>query len=201
MMEGLPPDDPRFKSLAIISQEVERMAKQVSNLLVFSRRSQPQISTLDLCEELANSLDFVHYHMRSRRVNIVKDFATDLSTVHADREQLRQVFLNLLTNASDAMPDGGTLLLRAQPGLLSNGGEAVVLEFSDTGIGIEPELLPKLFESFFTTKPEGKGTGLGLPICRRIIEQHRGTIVVESAVGKGTTVRISLPISERGVPT
>jgi len=193
-------NDPTRLAVDVIAREVERMATLVSNLLIFSRRSQPQISTVDLCDVLTNSLDFIHYHMRNQRINIVKEFVTCLPTVQADHQQLRQVFLNLLTNASDAMPEGGTLTVRVRPGLLAQGGAAVVVEFVDTGIGIEPEFLPKLFESFFTTKPEGKGTGLGLPICRRTIEQHRGTIVVESEVGNGTTVRITLPSTETGVP-
>lgn len=201
LAEQLAADDSRRLAVDVIAREVERMANLVSNLLLFSRRSQPQISTVDLCEELTNSLDFIHYHLRSRRINVVKEFATGLPTVQADRQQLRQVFLNLLTNASDAMPEGGTLTVRVRSGLLAHGGEAVVVEFSDTGIGIEAQFLPKLFESFFTTKPEGKGTGLGLPICRRTVEQHRGAIVVESEVGNGTTVRITLPITETGVPT
>jgi len=192
-------DDARRASLTVIIQEVERMANLVSNLLVFSRRSHPQISTVDLREELTSSLDFIHYHLRNRKINVFKEFAADLPTVQADRQQLRQVFLNLMTNASDAMSEGGTLTVRARRGVLGNGSAAVTMEFTDTGIGIEPEDMPKLWESFFTTKPEGKGTGLGLPICRRTVEEHRGTIEVESEVGVGTTVRIVLPGTEPGV--
>lgn len=185
-------NDPKREEVAIIAKEVERMASLVSNLLVFSRRSHPQISTVDLREELTNSLEFIHYYLRNRKITILKEFAENLPTIPADRQQLRQVFLNLLTNASDAMSNGGTLTVRAHRGLLE-GASAVILEFSDTGAGIEPEDMPKLWESFFTTKPEGKGTGLGLPICRRTIEEHRGTIEIESMVGQGTTVRITLP--------
>ena len=154
---------------------------------------------MDLREELTSSLDFIHYHLRNRKINVVKEFAADLPTVQADRQQLRQVFLNLMTNASDAMSEGGTLTVRARRGVLGNGSAAVTMEFTDTGIGIEPGDMPKLWESFFTTKPEGKGTGLGLPICRRTVEEHRGTIEVESEVGVGTTVRIVLPGTEPGV--
>lgn len=197
--DQLPANDPRHAAVDVIAQEVERMANLVSNLLVFSRRSHPQISTVDLREELSNSLDFVHYHLRNRKIKIVKEFDEALPTVQADRQQLRQVFLNLMTNASDAMVDGGTLTVRARRGELRNGASTVVMEFSDTGTGIEPENMPRLWESFFTTKPEGKGTGLGLSICRRTIEEHRGTIEIESKVGVGTTVRISLPATATGV--
>ena len=185
-------EDPKRRAIKVISQEVERMATLVSNLLQFSRRSHAQVSTLDLREELTNSLDFIHYHLRSHKITVIKDFAPELPTIQADRQQLRQVFLNLLTNASDAMPEGGTITVRAQPGLIEN-HPAVVIEFADTGTGIEDADVPKLWEPFFTTKPEGKGTGLGLPICRRTVEEHRGTISIESRRGGGTTVRILLP--------
>jgi len=112
----------------------------------------------------------------------------------ADRQQLRQVLLNLLTNASDAMPQGGTLTLRVTAGALDTGVPAVVIEFADTGMGIAPEHLSKVREAFFTTKPEGKGTGLGLSICRRIVQEYHGTFSLASAVGTGTTVRTALPI-------
>lgn len=189
-------DDPNRRAVEVIEQEVERMATLVSNLLLFSRRSHQQISTINIGEELQNSLEFINYHLRSRRINVATDFANELPSVQGDRQQLRQVFLNLLTNASDAMPEGGKLTVRARKHSLENGSAAVMIEFSDSGIGIQPEDLPKLWESFFTTKPEGKGTGLGLPICRRTVEEHRGTIDIESLPGKGTTVRIVLPATE-----
>ena len=170
------------------------MATLVGNLLQFSRRSHAQVSTLDVREELDSSLDLIHYHLRSRGVKVVKEFSEDVPHVLADRQQLRQVFLNLITNATDAMPEGGTLTLRAYQ--KSSGQDRfVVVEFADTGAGIEAENLTKIFEPFFTTKPEGKGTGLGLAICRRTIDEHRGTIDIESEPGIGTTIRISLPLT------
>jgi len=190
--------DPNRRSLLVIEKQVERMASLVSNLLLFSRRSHQQISTINIAAELQNSLEFMNYHLRSHAVKVVRDFGHDLPKVQADSQQLRQVFLNLLTNAGDAMPEGGTLTVRARRVVLENNTLALVIEFSDTGVGIEPEYLPKLWEPFFTTKPEGKGTGLGLPICRRTVEEHRGTIDIESLKGKGTTVRITLPAMETG---
>ena len=195
LMGELPPDDPRFHSVKIISQEVERMATLVGNLLKFSRRSQLEISTLDLREELADSLDFIEHYLRSNKVDVVRDFASELPSIPADRQQLRQVFLNLITNASDAMPRGGTLTVRAFSGVLG-AQPAVIVEFSDTGTGIKTGDLPKLWEPFFTTKPEGKGTGLGLAICRRTVEGHHGIIEIETGSGKGATVRITLPAPE-----
>ena len=188
--------DPNLRSLQVIEQEVERMATLVSNLLLFSRRSHQQVSTINILKELHNSLEFINYHLRSHKINVATDFANDLPTVQADTQHLREVFLNLLTNASDAMPDGGTLTVRAKRQALKTGAPAVMIEFSDRGVGVEPGDLPKLWEPFFTTKPEGKGTGLGLPICRRTVEEHGGTIDLESLPGIGTTVRIILPAIE-----
>jgi PAS domain S-box-containing protein len=197
LMEGLPPDDPRFISVQIISQEVERMASLVGNLLKFSRRSLPAISTLDMREELEHSLEFIEHYLSGHNVDVVRDFASELPDVHADRQQLRQVFLNLITNASDAMPRGGTLTIRAFSGVLG-GRSVVIVELSDTGTGVKSGDLPKLWEPFFTTKPEGKGTGLGLAICRRTVEEHHGIIDIETSPGKGATVRITLPAADTG---
>src|SRR5262249_27225746 len=98
-------------------------------------------------------------------------------------------------NASDAMSRGGTLTLRARPVATKNDEPGVLLEFSDTGAGIPPANLDKVMEPFFTTKEEGKGTGLGLAICRRIVQEHNGSIQISSEPGKGTTVRVLLPVA------
>jgi PAS domain S-box-containing protein len=190
------PEEKR-KPLEIIAQEVDRMATLVNDLLLFSRRSHRQISTVDVREEIANSVEFVHYHLRNRKIEVVRDFAESLPTILADRQQLRQLFLNLLTNASDAMPQGGKLTVRAAATDLDD-APAVAIDFVDTGEGIAAENLEKLWEPFFTTKPQGKGTGLGLAICRRICEEHGGAINIESQVGAGTTVRSVLPATASG---
>jgi PAS domain S-box-containing protein len=199
LLDQIAEGDPNRRSLLVIEQEVDRMATLVSNLLIFSRRSFKQITTLDICEELTHSLNFIQYHLRSHNIDVVNDCATVLPTVEADRQQLHQVFLNLITNASDAMPRGGTLTVRSREGANAAGHSAVVIEFIDTGTGVQTGDLPKLWEPFFTTKPEGKGTGLGLAICRRIVEEHRGTIEIETAPGKGATVRLTLPATEEGI--
>lgn len=193
LLSQLAGGDPQRRSLEIVEQEVERMGNLVGNLLQFSRRSHQQISTFDVREEITNTIEFIHYHLRSRHINVVCEFADGVPTVQADRQQLRQLFLNLLTNASDATPQGGRLTLRVAVAQMPNGARAVGIEFADTGVGIKAEDLSKIWEPFFTTKPEGKGTGLGLAICRRIVEEHRGTITIESEAGQGTTVRIVLP--------
>jgi PAS domain S-box-containing protein len=195
LLAQAPEDDPRRRALTIIEQEVERMSTLVANLLQFSRRSQPQISSIDVRDELDNTLALIQSHLRNHRITVVRQFAPNVPMLYADRQQLRQVFLNLLANASDAMPQGGTLTVRVATGVLAPAVPAIGIAFIDTGVGIAPEDMPKVMEPFFTTKPEGQGTGLGLPICRRIVHEHRGTLELSSTVGQGTTICLTLPIT------
>jgi signal transduction histidine kinase len=187
-------DDPRRRELEIIGQEIERMGNLVSNLLQFSRRSQPQISTVNVCDEIEKTLELIHYHLRKHKIAVAREFKPEGPLIHADRQQLRQLFLNLFTNASDAMPEGGTLTIRVTR---RHEEKQICIEIADTGVGIPPEILPKVLEPFYTTKPEGKGTGLGLAICRRITQAHNGTINITSdgCTGNGTRVCITLPFS------
>lgn len=189
-----PADDPRRKSLEVVAQESRRMGDLVANLLQFSRRGVEQISTVDIRQELTKAVELIQYHLRKRLITLVCEFAPETPVIYADRQKLRQVFLNLLTNASDAMPQGGTLTLRTAPATLGDGKQAVRIEFADTGVGISAEHLGKIMEPFFTTKEEGKGTGLGLAICRRVIQEGHGTIEIASEFGKGTTVRVVVPV-------
>ncbi len=187
-------DDPRRKGLEIIEQEIIRMGDLVSNLLQFSRRGKDQVSTLDVRQELDKAIELVQHHLRNRQINVVKELSEDTPAIFADRQKLRQVFLNLLSNASDAMLEGGTLTLRSAPTVSPEKRAAVSIEICDTGGGIPEAYLDKVMEPFFTTKEEGKGTGLGLAICRRIVSEHRGTMQIRSQVGKGTDVRIVWPV-------
>ena len=190
LLEQLAHDEPKQRSLRIIISEVERMANLVTNLLQFSRRNYRQISTIDVREELARSIDLISFYLRNRKIQVVREFDESLAPLHADRQQLRQVFLNLMTNAVDAMPEGGVLTVRVND---QSESSRVVIEFADTGRGILDVDLKKVWKPFFTSKAEGKGAGLGLSICTRIVEEHAGTITIESEAGKGTTVRLALP--------
>jgi len=194
LLAQTPEDDTSHKTLKIVEQEVERMGNLIVNLLQFSRRTQQQISTLDVCDEIEKTLELIHYHLRKHNIQIVKEFSPDAPKIHADRQQLRQLFLNLFTNASDAMLKGGTLTIRVTKIPESDN---IIIEIADTGTGIPPDILPRVTEPFFTTKPEGKGTGLGLAICRRIVREHNGEfeIMSDGIPGRGTTVRISLPVN------
>ena len=192
LVEHLPPESSSHSSGGVILNEVDRMATLVDNLLQFSRRGQRQVSSVCVTEEISTSIDFIHYYLHNRGVTVERRFGAVLPMIHADRQQLRQLFLNLLTNAADAMPRGGNLIISADK-MMSNGRVWVQVDFTDEGVGIAPEHLDRIWESFFTTKPEGKGTGLGLAICRRIVEEHSGKIEIESELNSGTTVRVRFP--------
>lgn len=199
MIAQIAEDDPRQRSLAIVAQEADRMANLVGNLLQFSR-STTQVCAVDLREEIDRAIELVHYRLRNHRISLVKDYAPQLPMIQADPQQMRQLFLNIVGNCIDAMRDNSeerTVTIRVASEDAGNGkgrsSRRIVLEFSDTGMGISQENLPKVMEPFFTTKPEGKGTGLGLAICRRIVSEHHGTIGVRSEQGKGTTIRMVLP--------
>ena len=127
-------DDPRLRELGIIGQEVERMGNLVTNLLQFSRRSQPQISTVNVCDEIEKTLELAHYHFRKHNIAVAREFKPEGPLIHADRQQLRQLFLNLFTNASDAMPDGGTLTIRVYTQGTGVGGQGSSGRGQGTGI-------------------------------------------------------------------
>lgn len=194
VLQRTPPDDPRRRALEIVAQESKRMGDLVANLLQFSRRGEEKISTVNIKEELTNAVELIQHYLRKRQVSVTQEFAENTPNVFADRQKLRQVFLNLLTNAGDAMAKGGELVLKCAPATLASGDHGVQIEFADNGMGIPAHYLEKVQDPFFTTKEEGKGTGLGLAICRRVMQEHRGAIQIESAPGAGTTVRLTLPL-------
>ena len=193
VLAKIPPADPNRRPLEIVEQEVQRMANLVANLLNFSRAGRDQVSTVNVPEEVRKTIELTEPLLRRLRVEVVPEFHT-VPDIFADRQQLRQVLLNLFTNAGDAMPNGGRLISKVSPGELAPRRSAVVIEIADTGVGIPAEHLAKVTDPFFTTKEEGKGTGLGLAICRRIVQEHHGKLEIESEVGNGTTVRVILPV-------
>lgn len=183
--------DPRREDLKMITQETLRCKKIVSDLLNFARQQEILAQATDVNEILDQSVNSVGHQPNFNNVKIVKQFAPDLPTLQADPAQLIQVFVNLLNNAADAMPEGGTITLTTR----LEDGRGVQIEIADTGRGIPEENLSKLFTPFFTTKPVGKGTGLGLSIAYGVIKMHRGQIGVKSRVGQGTTFQITLPLT------
>lgn len=191
LLASFPEKCPERNELEIMEHEIDRMSALVSNLLQFSRSGQRQISSLNMAEEIDQTFDIIHNYLVHRHIEVRREYGADIPLIQAVRQQLRQLFLNLFTNASDAMPGGGTLTIRVTP---VDHNKRVKIEIHDTGVGIEPDKIKQVMEQFFTTKPEGKGTGLGLAICRRIVEEHRGTIAISSpGNGQGTVVKITLP--------
>jgi two-component system NtrC family sensor kinase len=182
--------DPSRADLSKIVSETKRCKRIVADLLNFSRQHQVVLQPTNIHELLQELIDQAPRRIKTVVIQFETEFDPNLPTLDCDPAQLRQVFLNLIVNAVEAMPQGGTLTVHTHKGP----GETVTVEVRDTGNGIPHEDLGKLFTPFFTTKPIGKGTGLGLAIAYGIIKMHRGQISVRSQVGKGTTFIINLPI-------
>jgi PAS domain S-box-containing protein len=187
--------------LAIIQEQVQRAASLIRQILDFSRRSVMDQSPLDLLPFM-KELEKILVRVMPETIRVKLNYRTGAYRVNADPTRLQQVFMNLATNARDAMPEGGTLLYELDRLTLRPGdeppvpemptGEWVSIAVSDTGHGIPPEVMQHLFEPFYTTKPVGQGTGLGLAQVYGIIKQHGGYIGVASQAGVGTTITICL---------
>ncbi len=192
LLEGRPEDDPDASALTLVAEEAQRVQHIVRSLLDFSRQESGEKRPTSINELAERTLTLVAPDLRKRRVQVERALGGDLPLVLVDARRIEQVFVNLLTNAGHAMPDGGTITVRT-------GEQAdvtpprVYAEFEDTGKGISKQELSKIFDPFFTTKAPGKGTGLGLSVSHSIISEHKGKIEVESEVGVGTTFRVTLP--------
>ncbi len=186
--------------LKIVESQLDKIADSVNNLLSFTRRPKPQLKSLGVNGVLEELIHLSEPWFLSRNVNLAKQLSPNLPPILGDSTQLQTLFLNLITNALDAMPKGGILTIRTRlipPALSSKDERWLEIAVTDTGIGITEETKKKIFEPFFTTKRMGEGTGLGLAICERIIKEHSGKIEIESGVGKGSTFFVSFPVFER----
>jgi len=170
----------------ILVQEVERLNRSISELLDFARPQQLQKVEVDLHTILNKGVSLLSIDSEAAGVKIVTDFPSSLPPVYADEDKLNQVFLNLFLNAIQAMESGGTLTVRT-----SKIDQSVFVTVTDTGCGIEKENMGRIFDPYFTTKPEG--TGLGMAMSAKIIEEHGGVITVESEVEQGSSVTVELP--------
>lgn len=184
-------DEPVKKGLQTIVAQVERITRVMNQLLSFARRKPPQPGPLWLQEVVENSLDMFRERLSNHNIHVDTQMGADCPKVQADSDQMSQVLINLIMNAVHAMPKGGTLRVG-----LERERDMVRLTVSDSGHGIPKEVVSKIFDPFFTTKEFGKGTGLGLTVVKGIIEEHQGSITVESEEGRGTTFTILLPRSE-----
>ncbi|ALC16036.1 signal transduction histidine kinase [Desulfuromonas soudanensis] len=188
--------DPALKGdMETIVRETGRCAEIVRGLLNFARETVPQ-KRLDCAARIMElTLGLVEHQIAVQNIRVVRDFAGHLPPVLVDPNQLEQVFMNMVINASQAMPQGGTLTVRIEA---SSRPETLCIGIADTGCGIPEEDLGRIFDPFFSTK-EQRGTGLGLAVSFGIIENHQGQIEVESRLGEGTTITISLPVAGPGV--
>ena len=189
--EGDERKDQIIESLNLITSESRRCGDLVKNLLSFSHAAPMNVQPTDINQVIKQCVQLVHHNLELTGIQLRLSLGEDLPLLQCDPAQVEQVLLALMVNAMDAMPRGGNLWLETKLGV----GRAVALiTVRDDGAGIPPEILPKVFEPFVTTKEHNHGTGLGLAVSRSIIQRHSGTINLQSELGKGTTVIITLPV-------
>jgi two-component system sensor histidine kinase HydH len=176
------------ESLEAVIRSVDRLNETVSQLLYFSRSDATAREPVDVNGLLNETLELFAAQASTQHLALQADLSDEVRGVYGSPGALRQVFVNLATNALQAMPDGGRLVVTTR---LSTTGKTVMIDFADNGPGISPEVAPHLFEPFFTTRPNG--TGLGLAICREIVVQHDGTIELVGSAASGARFRIELP--------
>lgn len=194
MEENLQPSD--RERLKIIESQLDRLTDSVKNLLSFTRQPKLQLRPLKVNSVLEELIHLSEPWLHTHRVKLVASLDSGLPPVLGDATQLQTLFLNLMSNAVDAMPQGGVLTIRTQskvPEGFSGNGRWIEISISDTGIGITEESKKRIFTPFFTTKKIGEGTGLGLAICKEIVKEHAGTLEVESEVGRGSLFFVLLP--------
>jgi PAS domain S-box-containing protein len=183
------PESKRRKILELALSETQRLAEMLRNMLSFSKPEEEKRRPVKMNELIEGILLVMEKQMRESNIKVETSFNDEIPEVMASTNQMRQVMLNILKNAKEAMPKGGILTVRT-----SKEDKHVLIHVQDTGVGIPEEIRDKIFEAFFTTKQRVKGVGLGLSVCYGIIKDHGGEIKVESEEGKGTTFMIRLPI-------
>lgn len=196
LMTSMKPGQAEYESLQAIERSGRRASKVIGNLLSFSRQEEYELSPLDINETIDNALSLIAYQIERSNITIIKDLAADLPLVPASTHHLEDVWINLLLNARDAIPDKqkGEIRITSR---LDGSSKAIQVLISDTGVGIPEANLDKVFEPFFTTKDVNEGTGLGLYITYKTIKRHHGFIEMDSEEGKGTTVTVTLPIENQ----
>ncbi|MPM89462.1 Signal transduction histidine-protein kinase AtoS [bioreactor metagenome] len=194
LKRGIAPELPEHNFIELALQGVERIHKIVEVSLNFSKPTVIEVSKLNINSLIPTVLDLTASAIKSKNITVNLELDEKLLEISADAKQLQQVFVNLITNGADAIKDTGMLTIKTYNEKPTKQGEKgfAVVAISDDGCGITEEDLSKIFNPFFTRKPEG--TGLGLPITHRILHQHGGVIDVESKLGLGTTFYVKLPI-------
>jgi len=191
-LEEVKEDDPNRENLQEVVKQTQRCRDIVKGLLEFSRHSKFNPELADLNTILQDTLSLVTKQAQFLNITVVVNYDPELPPVMADKSELQQVFMNILMNAVQAMQERGTITITTGHSTRDNSVEVLI---SDTGCGVPPDKINQVFDPFFTTKESGQGTGLGLSIAYGIITSHRGSISVESKVGKGSTFKIRLPIA------
>jgi PAS domain S-box-containing protein len=194
MMRQMDPNDPRTKTLDKIIAQAFRASEIANNLLKFSRVGGSECTDLNVNRVISESLSLVEPMLKAARISVNSQLKTSLPAVYGNIGKLQQVFMNLIMNARDAMPRGGELTITTEAE-----DSTVHVEVSDNGVGIPTEHLNKIFDPFFTTKATSRGTGLGLAVTYGIIQEHSGSIQVDSVVGRGTTFRLEFPAVRKTV--
>lgn len=190
LMQQIPDTDPRHQLLEKIYRQTSRASSIVNNLLNFSRVSDARLTPVDLNRVIDDTIQLLEAQLRNTEIEVVRNYTPELPLAPGNAAKLQQVFMNLILNARDAMSLGGRLEIATDVN-----DDSISITFSDTGSGIEPEHLAKIYDPFFTTKQIGKGTGLGLAVSYGIIQDHGGHIAVESRPGEGTVFQITLPLA------
>lgn len=184
-------DIPKFqKYVKTMEAEISRCSEIVKNLLEFARPSEIKREMTNIRDIVNSSLSLIKHHSMLQNIEIVQEYQPDIPAVYVDAKQIQQVYLSLMINAAQAMPEGGRITVGAK----MDNGRNIITYVSDTGCGIPEEHLGKIFDPFFTTKLDAKGTGLGLSVTHSIVDRHNGHIEVNSKVGEGTTIIIRFPI-------
>jgi signal transduction histidine kinase len=180
--------------LCVIERHIGRAITTIQEFLDATRFPTPNRHLIQMNALIHEVLALASPGIRRQRgIQVVTELSPELPEVFADGNQLREVFLNLVTNALDAMPEGGQVSLRTRPVYAAEGVVSLQVQIADTGLGISAEDLRRIFDPFFTTKGPGQGTGLGLAVCQHIVKAHKGSIEVQSEQGQGTTVVVTLP--------
>ena len=183
--------DPLYLPIKSIEREAIRCKKLVVDLLTFSRTGKSQFELININQTIDDTLSLIETQANVKNVEITKAYYSGLSNIFANKNLIQQVIVNLCNNAIDAMPGGGKITIAT-----IQEGKQIEIDISDNGIGMSEEVRKHIFEPFFTTKEIGKGTGLGLSLCYEIIQKHNGSIKTESEMGRGSTFRVKLPITE-----
>lgn len=188
-----PPGDPRAEDNRVMGEKMDHLNRIVEGILDFARTAEPRLTSLNL-NDLINELALlVRHKLGNQEIRLVRELASPLPAVRGDATQIEQVALNLILNAAEAMPQGGTLTIRTRVVAAAGESGRVALEFADTGAGMSEEQQQRAFRSLLTTT-KAKGTGLGLAIVGRIIDAHNGQVNIKSRPGQGTVITVELPV-------